>query len=272
MYDRLFERRSRLGRELQPEHSPTLDVFDASLPLGKNPFETTADVRTALARAPGYRTASAGLPAVLGGSKYLYRLSTVAGIVEFCTWNGGRRPVNNKSLHRKLVSKSASGSRWLPLSGFARGELASFRGASFFTPIALRRSSIARDMARTGVPSDWVFEHSVLLRLDLAKLLQAGESPWVPTVVDAYTYQVFRPTRTEDGPKVGTAIDVSSTPLRLGLAEVVVPPVPVNFLKLKPVTVTPEMRLNDSRELLDILPELEHFYSNMEDQLSDANP
>ena len=258
----LFEQRSRLGRERQPRHAHILDALDSRLPPEKTPFDEADDVSEALIEAPEFRAGSVGDPARLREKKYLYRFSSTGGLVKYCGWDSGRRPVSNRVAHRKLMVASEEGRKWVELSQFAEGNLSSYRKASFWTPYSLRRTKLPRDMAKVGVPSDWIWKNGVILRLDLAEFLASGLIVRVPTTVDGYTYPVFHPRREKIKPAWGTAIDINRQPLTLGQAEVVVPPAPVSLFKIRPVRIPGESKKNIS-ELLDLLAPLEQYYDSL---------
>ena len=236
--------RQSIGYKRQPPHELDLrELHQAVADLGyTHPYELEYDARVQLQESkPAYRQGGRGISAVLNASDRLYRISSARALITGVSdlRLGGITKDDNDEVIWNALNEPRYTGNWRSLSRYSRGTLTGRRGISWWTTLTLDPRSIVAGGLQMGMYAIWIPRYAVILRLSIDELIK----PLIPTVLDAFDQEVFRPARYSDNPIAGTTISLKqSGNLVDGTTEFILLNVPVEQIELIPVLVNAPMR------------------------------
>jgi hypothetical protein len=240
----LYNLRFTAGQRRQPRHAGALRALNgiiksAGIAHSYGEYDRTVNAR--LMSKASYSGGSRGYVGKIHGDDFIYR---VAGIKELAidksiTWISRIRSGQPPRELFRLVNQDYKRSRnWLPLNRYAVGELSGYRNVTFWTTHELQPATIVHDSHLIGLTNNWLKEWSVIIRCRVKDLIGAN-SVRVPTVLDAFTEQIFHPTEDSPRPSSGITIELSAAgPLAPGKMEFVLDPIRTDKLQIRPCFIS----------------------------------
>jgi hypothetical protein len=268
----LYQRRQRADLMRQPKYVDHLHQLDAELkrldkPHG-HPYSLLPSDYARIRESDAYNAVCDGLDADFD-APYCYRLTSWKRIVNHTHHFTSRLiPETSdeseafdfiKELHDKAREK---GRDWLNLSDFIRGVLGGPRDMVWWTPTLISETRTMCDAHGMGLLNNDVGTEVLLLRCEAGALQKV--KPKVPSVVDAYFFNIFYPMRLDDAPKVGRCISVEiPKQLSLGAEEVVAAPIDIESsgIQIRPI----DLRNTQVHQVYmeHVFPSLFRFYETL---------
>jgi hypothetical protein len=244
---RIHSLRQAAGASRQPAHADALDSLQQVLEsFGlEHPYALEREPLEGLMSSEFFARGGERLAAASSGARFLYRLCALRKVVGYADWvtaSDKERTVDDLWLTLKLDSDASGG--WIPLSRYARGLLTGPRGFTWWTLLNLFGTNLICGAHAIGLPNDWLTKYSVILRYPLERAA-AGDSIFIPTVLDAFDGEIFYPTESETKPSAGSAISIEhSAALESGADEFVLVDVDVEAVEFIPVFI--DLRMKES--------------------------
>lgn len=231
--------RQKLCDLKQPRHNRIIKKLDNLLNvlkvdhpyrLDRNQYELLMKIRT-------FSKGSKGLPASLPHDQYLYRICSLESLKNYVeTWTlDSYRYSSLEEIFEHILILYSIEKDWLHLSLFAAGKYRNARKYSFWT-LANVSENIYSWPNKLGMPADWISPHTILLRYPNYHL--SSDLAKIPTVIDAFTEEIFHPVKELDNSKTGKTIDIGhADSLRDGVEEIVLGPVDIKRIDILPVFI-----------------------------------
>jgi hypothetical protein len=229
--------RQFIGTKRQRQHSTTLAYLDEQV-LQKefgisHPYSLTETQRKRLMEFEAFSQGGKGLEAKLPDQKFLYRMSALMNVVNFSSWK--REYPNEDDYFQEILRTFKRKKGWIPLEKHARGPFKPPRGITFWTSLPLQPEDLFSRAYQLGLPNNWVAKRVLLLRYKVSHLANSHVVR-IPTVLDAFTSEIFHPTQEANHPSHGIAIDISDTTnLHAGAPEFVLSNLRIEHIEMYPV-------------------------------------
>jgi hypothetical protein len=275
LYEQIYQIRKECGLQRQSNHLTDFQVLDDNLRnyiKQKHPYELTFLQKKSLEeQVQSYRQGGSGLPAKLDSEGYLYRIANQIDIfanTQIVNFSKEKIPVESAKLWNKLNHISKAGKDWLPLSDYGHKPYKTNNQISWWTHHQLDDSNdnLIEKANRLGLFENWIANEIYLLRCK-AHICANSSIASVPTIIDAYASSVFYTTEDSKNPVEGTTINLSQAPhLELGLSEIVLKEIDLNYIEIKPIRIESEHRQSRTHiasKNLKMLECLKSYYENM---------
>lgn len=284
----LYQIRCKKGRARQPSHAATIIKFANA--LGANgifcPYDKTKQSKTFWDILNSFNEfkGSKGKAVVIAECEYVYRFTTAADLADSFgenNWILKHLPLphtrsNKDDFNRRFFSyaeKNWNINDWIELSSIIQKEdpvtklpvtYKNRRQFSFWTTSELDAGNPLTNTFKIGYATDWIQEHTLVLRCKVKKL-NSKTKIRIPTIIDAFTEPIFRPTKDSSKNTWGLAIDICVNPLDTGFKEFVIDEIEVEKIEFKPVNIedmsTNGIKFNNGLNA-NLVDNLEYYYTN----------
>lgn len=239
----IFESRLKLASQRQATWAAELEELREFLAArddcDRHPYTLPTEALDALKKLACWRPAPSGHPAECPSEGYMYRISSIRSVVWAFEWNPDLAPrlSDDTVLWSVLLEHARASGGWVSLDALGSGAYCTKRGFTWWTSLAGIEDDLILAAHRLGIPDNFIFEHSVVLRVP-AGVMRELSAARVPTVLDAVDLPIFYPTREADRPRSGVTINVANTPnLAEGETEYAVGPLPACSIEVLPILV-----------------------------------
>lgn len=281
VFRRIHKVRGSVARRRQPDFLDELDRLDAIVeqydPPG-HPYNLSpvGPLYRDLATRAAFLGPSQGRYAGPQESEFVYRYKTLGAFaMEVELSSRPQEPALPGQLNSLMSDEVLSqitrlslgkGRQWVPLAEIAKGGYRSRapgalrRYSTWWSDESLDLDNVIRDLNSRGIPSTWMAEKSILMRL---RIDSAGPtSLHIPSPVDGYDSPVFVPADLTPPLAEARALDIGVRPFRIGKLEFVAEPLPVEGIDVSLLEL-PADQITSCPADLDkefFLEELEAYY------------
>jgi hypothetical protein len=274
LQEEIYEIRKTSGIQRQEIHSTDFYILDKHLKdllQQTHPYSLAFSQKQLLeAQVPNYQKCGNGLQAQITCEGYLYRIANPIDVFANIKTENFKKEdiyISAMELWNKLNTLSELGTKWLPLSEHGEKPYWTNGQISWWTRHDLDNTdtSIIENATRLGLFENWVANEIYLLRCK-ADICTDSPIASVPTIIDAYASVAFYTTENVKNPVEGTTINLSLTPLNLGISEFVLKKIDLNSIEIKPVSIKSEERRMHSHIVskdVKMLESLKAYYQNM---------
>jgi hypothetical protein len=240
----IYELRRLADSKRQPSQKGLLEELHAALlslsPPRLHPYALTRQDYAILKFRAAYGAVCQGSQGTMA-SKYCYRLSTwpkILGDTPNRDWRLIPKDLSEREAFDYLVHQHA-GIHWLPVRQFIGGTYSGLRGFTWWTTAVMPSHNTICTAHELGLLNRYIGTEAIILRCPVEHV-RSKMLVHVPSVVDAYFFNIFHAMRDEENPTVGRAISVEvPTVLGLGQEEFVVRPIEIDEaqIELWPLTL-----------------------------------
>ena len=188
--------KTRIGKKQQSAFAEELDKLDAVLQKlkVKHPFDWDPQLYNHLLNASShFKTGATTNTKLQLEESCLYRYTTFNRLIKNKNLKWHNKAVNRNLAFNVLCERIESGDIYeFKLSDFMNGSYKNGRGFSWWTK---QKIESIEDVFRLGIPSDWIAEQSIVMKVKDEHIIQQQK---IPSVIDAYDSPVFYPVKLDD--------------------------------------------------------------------------
>lgn len=237
----IFRLRTIVDARKQRRWKPVLDALCVALRdevKRPHPYDLSPAQKKYLRTVHEYREGARGADAHLDDEITLYRLMPIALLRDYVTnWIGPQ--LSDGPLLEYLLDRS--GGHWLGLGELAEEEFCNSRRFSWWTTFDGLLQQPFTGGRRMGLVDDWIASDSVLLRLGM--LPSTLVRVCVPSIIDGFDGAIFDAVDFDGDPSTGMTIDLNPPgPVRSGVTELAISPIPVDAIWLLPMKIDGDLR------------------------------
>lgn len=253
----IHQHKTRISKRNQPIFNEELDTLNIALKkcdhLQNHPFNLNNNSRKHLLNCcKDYANgAQRNELKVAAKHQYLYRYVSINSMLKHPNWLDN---VIDKEDAFDILKDKVKNGDWYNLANTMDGLYNNRRGFSWWTDIF---PDSVEKLYALGIPSDWIFPESVILRIDIAKNNDLIVK--MPSAIDGYDSPIFDAQDYKDK-NAGKTLNLNNkTDFSGGLNEYVIGGIDTNLIDLVPVLFEP----NYPKIMIhDLLNNLHTFYKN----------
>lgn len=202
-----------------------------------------------LMNVPAFRQGAVGSEAT-PAQEFIYHLTSIRKVLNYSTWThfpSGFPTVRHQDrrVFEYLVDDYTRLRDWLPLGGYARGQLSGFRGFTWWSNLKLLANHIVCGAHVLGLPNTWIPKYALVIRCP-ASYVRKNNLACVPTTLDGFVSEIFCPAdyRSSSRPVCGKTVNLDSPGhLTAGADEFAVKPLDVDEVQFYPVLIDRRARV-----------------------------
>lgn len=235
----IFKIRVSVDSARQPDHASRLEQLVSLLNAMNepHPYGLTDGAEQDIIAQLGCPAGPTGDPVSISGSDYLYRLSSLGGVMIATGWED-----LVPDAHAAAMIAYRDQANWLRLSQFTTGHVANERGFSWWTTLDTLLDDPFRAGHHLGLLDNWIAVHSVIMRCPI-DAISGHDLACIPSPTDALSSPIYASVSVATAPTSGVTIDLRGTgPAGIGAPEYALRPVPVEIIEFIPVRIPEEHR------------------------------
>jgi hypothetical protein len=232
-FKELYQLRRACDPKRQPRHDPLLAALHEELskldPPHDDPYRLRRVDYAAYRKNDSYGSVANGGKAV-PAERYCYRLTSWTKLVEEISQESrmyidAPEAAEESEVFNLLESRRGVPGEWQSLSTLIQGTLWGRRGFTWWTTAMFPNANPMCVAHSMGLFNINVAPELLVLRCHVDKI--PSESIKVPSVLDAFFFDVFSATRDDENPTCGRAINLENQSLSLGAEEYVLEPLDI---------------------------------------------